>query len=110
MSNPMIGRFRHRVVLKAAPETVQGPGGTLTETEAIIGEAWAKIEPVSGQKTFEFQRLHYPVTHRVRVRYVPARMAARTLHFGDRVFQIHSAHNLNERSTHIEYMAEEQDP
>ena len=110
MSNPMIGRFRHRVLLKAKPETVQGDGGTLVETETIIGEAWAKLEPVSGREAFEAHRLDYPVTHRIRVRYLPSRMAARTILFNDRSFRVQSARNVNERGTHIDYLAEERSP
>ena len=104
----MIGRFRHRIVLMGAPATVQGDGGTLSNAQDVIGGAWAKLEPLSGREDFDAQRFNYPVSHRIRVRYLPARMAARSAVFGDRTFRIQSARDVGERHTLIDYLAEEE--
>lgn len=104
----MIGRFRHRVTLNGKPTVTQDPGGTLVEAANVIGGAWAKIEPLSGREVWEAQRLQHPVSHRIRVRYLAARMAARGIVFDGRNFEVHAAINVGERMRVIEYLVEEE--
>lgn len=104
----MIGRFRHRVTLYGEPTVTQDPGGTLVETANEIGGAWAKIEPLSGREIWEAQRLQHPVSHRIRVRFLKARMAARSVTYEGRAFEVHAAINVGERGRVIEFLAEEE--
>lgn len=103
----MIGALRHRVTLKGAPTVTQGAGGTLTETDSILGTVHAKIEPLSAREVFEAQKLDYPVTHRITTRYRAAWKAARFITFGARQFKVQSARDRDERGRWLEFEAQE---
>lgn len=102
-----IGALRHRVTLKGPPSVVQGAGGTLVETEAVLGTVSGMIEPLSARQIFEAQKLDYPVTHRIRTRYRAAWKAARFITFGARQFKVRSVRDPDERGRWLEFEAQE---
>ena len=102
-----IGALRHRVTLKGPPSVVQGPGGTLVDTEAVLGTVSAQVEPLSARQMFEAQKLDYPVTHRIRTRYRAAWKDARFIAFGARQFKVQSVRDLEERGRWLEFEAQE---
>jgi len=103
----MIGDLRHKIVLKGPTSVAQSAGGTLVETDAVLGIVHGRVEPLSARQVFEAQKLDYPVTHRIRTRYRSAWKAARFIAFGARQFKVQSVRDLDERGRWLEFEAQE---
>lgn len=62
------GEFNRRIFFQRAVTTDDGYGGK-PMTWINCGEAWAKIEPLSGNEYFEAHNIQNVVSHRITIRY-----------------------------------------
>lgn len=104
------GRYDRRVSLRGEPTTSQGAGGAITETVNVIGEVWAKVEPMSARSILSYSKLNYPVTHKITMRYSASAALARFIMLGTRTFKVTGVRNLDEANRDLEFMAYEGTP
>jgi SPP1 family predicted phage head-tail adaptor len=94
-----IGELRKQITIQAEAPTADGAGGyALAWTN--VATVWAEIKPVSGNKVFVDQHLEGHVTHQIKTRYrsdLTITTDMRIVH-NNRVFNIHSITNTDERN------------
>lgn len=102
----MIGGLRHRVVLQRRLE-VADTGGGVTLNWVDIAGLWAEITPLTGGESVQAMRLRPVQNSVIRLRYRDDITPADRLLFGQRVLNIRSVRNVNERSQWLECRCEE---
>jgi SPP1 family predicted phage head-tail adaptor len=106
------GSLRHRVTLQSlGTRTDDGMGGgsILPVDEATLN---ASIEPLSGEERLEAGQLETALTHRIRTRFIPGvkphwRVRYIDRYAGERVFDIDSVIDPEERHRELELMCTE---
>ncbi|MEL6289398.1 MAG: phage head closure protein [Pseudomonadota bacterium] len=98
--------LRHRVTIEARSVLPDGAGGQI-ESWVPGEEVWAAVVPLSGVEALRQDRIATTVTHRVRVRYRSDLDAAKRLRMGDRVLEILSVIDVDERHRWIDCLCEE---
>jgi SPP1 family predicted phage head-tail adaptor len=102
----MIARLCHRVILQRRSEVADlGGGVNLSWTD--IAELWAGIMPLTGSETVRAMRVQPIQNFLIRLRYRDDITAADRLLFGQRVLNIRSVRNVNERGQWLECRCEE---
>lgn len=109
-----VGALRHRLVIEAEGPAGDGGGGQGADpwANAIrVATVWGQIVPLTGPRTgaetSRAARLEARVTHRITLRWRPGILARHRIRFGDRVFNIRSVTNRDERNRVLEILAEE---
>ncbi len=102
----MIGGLRHRVALQRRSE-VADAGGGLSLGWTDIAELWAGILPLSGSERVREMRVQPVQNFLIRLRYRGDITPADRLLFGQRVLNIRSVRNVNERNQWLECRCEE---
>ena len=64
MTNPSIGRLRHRLTLEEATRTPDGGGGA-SEAWATVATVWASITPNGGAETVDADALTGRISHEI---------------------------------------------
>lgn len=99
-------RLKHRLSLEQEVLSSDGVGG-YTKSWEVLAELWAEIRPLGGLEAFFTGRLNAKATHKIRLRYRSGVTTAMRLVFGERVFNIRSVHNIDEKNDMLELLAEE---
>jgi SPP1 family predicted phage head-tail adaptor len=104
-SSMCAGMLRHRVEIHSIKEVPDGGGGFIDEwqTDATV---WAQIKPVSGVESLVGMQLQDSVTHDIIMRYRQLK-AKQRIKFGDRLFNIQSVIDIEERGRWLQIRAEE---
>lgn len=102
------GRLRHRLYLQQSTQTRTASGG-YEDGWATIATIWGAVEPLKGREFFENAQVEGDVTHRIVIR---SRAEVTTKHRfihieKNRVFNVVSVINPNERDISMEIMAKE---
>lgn len=100
------GQLRHRIELQEETKVSDGAGGWV-DTWATYATVWAKIKPLSGTEGIFGMQLQDTITHDILIRYRPGVVPAHRVKYGDRLFNIRQAINLEERNRWIDLRAEE---
>lgn len=103
---PSIGELRHRIFFQQAVETDDGYGGKL-KTWVNYGEAWAKVEPLSGREFFFAHQIQNEVTHRLTTRFRRDVKPDMRISAGGRILEIESIIDLNEGHQFLEFYCKE---
>jgi len=101
-----IGDLRHRIVFEQPVEVDDGHGGHVVSW-ATFATVWAAVEPISGREYFEAHQMQREVTHRVKIRSLPGLDENMRIIFNDRVFEIESIIDLDERRYFMELLCRE---
>lgn len=101
-----IGQLRHRVIIQEVVET-QDTYGQATKSYNDLGTRYASISPVNGTENKQGQQINAQVTHKINMRYTPLVTVKTRLLFGNRVFNIISVKNKDERNLELEILASE---
>lgn len=93
-------KLRHRV-------TIETPAATLTPDGhstgwSVVGSIFANVRPMRGKEIFYQEQASEAITHKVEIRYRPDISARNRLIFEDRVLNIVSTLNVDERNDMIE--------
>lgn len=102
----MIGKLRHRIVLKK-PVILKDPIGQDLEVWQDIASVWAIIEPLSGKEYFNAQQINSEVTSKITIRYLKDLDSHAVIHWNNRVFKILSIINLEERNIYLQLLCSE---
>ena len=95
-----IGRMRERVTVQQATERRNSLGETTLEW-ATYASRWASVQGVSSREALELGQVDVSVTHRVRMRYVDGMTHNMRLSWRDRVLEIVSLLEYDNRSEHV---------
>ena len=102
----MIGGLRHQVTLQRRSEVADAGGGvSLGWTD--IAELWAGILPLAGSERVREMRVQPVQNFLIRLRHRGDITPADRLLFGQRVLNIRSVRNVNERNQWLECRCEE---
>ena len=97
------GRLRHRITVQSPLQVVDAHGDTV-ETWVTVRTVWAAIEPVSARELVRAGALDALLTHHIRARHIAGITPGwRVLH-DNRVFNISSVINRDERNASVELM------
>lgn len=103
---PSIGEMRHRIFFQQAIETDDGYGGKV-KTWINCGEAWAKVEPLTGREFFYAHQIQAEVTHRVTTRFRQDVHREMRISAGSRILEIESIVDLDEAHQFLEFFCRE---
>ena len=102
----MIGKLRHQVeILK--PIITQDALGQEVENLELQKTVWASIEPLSGKEYFSAKQVNSEVTVKLTIRYVESILSQWVVQFGQRVFNIESIINFEERNRYLQLLCSE---
>lgn len=98
--------YRHRVTIQEYV-TTRNDWNEPVQTWVDWMQVWVSIEPISGREYWAKHQTQSAVTHRVRMHYVPGvKPTMRILH-GERVFDIESVIDWEERNEYLQLMCKE---
>jgi len=101
-----IGHMRHRVSLEGLI-SIKGEGGAKQHSYISIAEVWATIRPAHHHPQVRGNKMEYPISHEIIVRYAANYKGARRIVFGGRLFDVRSTINPGERNTFLVFRCEE---
>lgn len=103
-----VGPLRHRVTIQQACEEQAASGAVTIEWKDVV-HRWAQVQPVTGREIISGQQVRAEISHRVWMRYQPGIVITpkERLMFGDRVFNILSIINRNEKDRELELLCTE---
>lgn len=101
-----IGQLRHRLEIQEQ-RSVRDEWGNQVSEWFTVATAWAAIEPIRGEEYWAAGAQRGETIHRVTMRYVPGVTPEHRLLFGDRILEIESTLNLEERSRLLELLCKE---
>ena len=103
---PSVGEMRHRIFFQRAIPADDGYGGKPV-TWINCGEAWAKIEPLTGREFFYAHQIQNEVTHRVTTRFREDVKEDMRISAGGRILEIESIVDLDEAHQFLELFCRE---
>lgn len=107
------GKMRHRVTFLEY-DGARGDYGESLDADPKhwrdVFAAWAAVDPVSGKEFYEAGQQQSMVTHKVRLRYRPGITTAMRLRHRERVLEIVSVINWEERNESLLLMCKEMVP
>jgi len=101
-----IGQLRHRLEIQEQ-RSVRDEWGNQVSEWFTVATAWAAIEPIRGEEYWAAGAQRGETIHRVTMRYVPGVTPKHRLLFGNRILEIESTLNLEERSRLLELLCKE---
>lgn len=104
------GKMRNRILFQAFNGDVDDLGDIRDDDPQNwrnVRTVWAAIDPVSGREFYEAEQSQSQVTHKIRCRYFSGAETAQRILFRDRVFQIISILDWEERHESFLIMAKE---
>ncbi len=102
----MIGGLRHLITLQRRSETPD-TGGGVSLSWVDIAQLWAEVAPLGGGEAVQAMRVQPVQSYRVRLRYRADITTADRLLFKQRLLNIRSIRNINERGRWLECRCEE---
>ena len=102
----VIGKLRHQVAL-LKPIISKDELGQEIETWEVQDLVWASIEPLSGKEYFSAKQVNSEVTVKLTIRYVESILSQWVVQFGQRVFNIESIINFEERNKYLQLLCSE---
>jgi SPP1 family predicted phage head-tail adaptor len=103
-----IGDLRHRIVIERGARTSDEGGGSTTEWQPVA-EVWAAIWSRNVGEVFASGRVSGTATHDVWIRYRADVQPDMRIVFGDRVFDILGAIDVEDRAAWLKCPVEERD-
>jgi SPP1 family predicted phage head-tail adaptor len=100
------GQMNRRIVLRTVTLTPDGGGG-YDETPVDLPEIWAHVEPLQGNEQLQAMQTGMKRPHRFTVRYREGVTAATRVVYSDRVFDVTSVVDPDERHETLEILADE---
>jgi SPP1 family predicted phage head-tail adaptor len=100
------GKLRNKISIQRKTRTPDGGGGW-SDTWAEIHNISAYIKPVSGNEVFVAMRIQASITHDIMIRYLDDVKASDRIVFKERLFNIQSVINIEERNRWLQMRCEE---
>lgn len=100
------GQLRHFVTIQNPSES-QDAYGDVTDTQVVVDEVWASIEPLQGAELFAAQQVDPTISYRVRMRYTDEVTAKSTIVHETRTLEVVSVMDNGERHIELELLCKE---
>lgn len=100
------GRLRHEITIQE-PTATQNAVGEETLSWSDYATVRASVEPMSGREYWNSKQVQSEITHEIRIRYYPGVTSEMRVSWGNRVFEIESVINVNERNREMILMCKE---
>jgi len=100
------GELRHRVTLEERTQTVASEGG-VTPKGLGVDTVSAAVEPLSGDEAERAGHVEGTVTHRVRIRFRPDVSPKMRIRHVDRILEVVSVVDKDERNRELWFMCRE---
>lgn len=104
------GRLRHRIeiqqLMSATTASGMSAGEQIWSDESLM-KIWAGIEPLRGTQFVAMKGVQADITHRVILRYTSEITPKHRIKYRDRIFEIDSIINPDERKILLELMCRE---
>lgn len=101
-----IGKLRHRAILQRK-EITQDELKQQTETWVDFAYIWAAIQPLAGREYFSARQENAEVTTRITIRYLKDVKPDMRVMFNEKVYEILSVINQDERNISLVLMCKE---
>ena len=102
----MIGKLRHQVKILKSIITKDALGQEVEKLE-VEKTVWASIEPLSGKEYFSAKQVNSEVNFKITIRYIDSLLPHWVVKFGQRVFNIESIINFEERNKYLQLLCSE---
>ena len=102
----VIGKLRHQVAL-LKPTISKDELGQEMENLEVQKTIWANIEPLSGKEYFSAKQINSEVNVKITIRYIEPLLPHWVVQFGQRVFNIESIINFEERNKYLQLLCSE---
>ncbi len=95
-----IGKLRSRIQIQSVDNSSRNALGEPVEAWSTItdGTVWAQIQPIVGNEAFLAEQVNSTVTHKITIRSLSTVTAKHRVLFGDRIFDINSVRDIDERT------------
>jgi len=101
-----IGKLRHLINIEESRVSRDSFGGEVSEW-IQFAEVWADVSPVSGREFTSFKQLNSEITTKITIRYLEGISTEMRILFRDRIFEIESVINPEERNISLILMCKE---
>lgn len=104
------GQMRHRITFQRFSGALDDYGDPIHTDDTQwedVATVWAAIDPISGREFYEAQQSQSEVSHKIRCRYRAGLTTDMRIKYRDRVFEIVSIINWQERRESLLIMAKE---
>jgi len=102
-----IGDLRHRITFQKPIKTPDGYKGHAVNWQDVV-TVWASIEPLTGREYFYAHQIKNEVSHRLRVRYRADITAEMRIKHGEKIIEIESIIDMQERHQFLEVLGREE--
>lgn len=103
-----IGRLRHRIVIEESSAGRDSFGAEVSQW-IQFAKVWADVSPVSGREFASFKQINAEITTKIIIRYIAGITTEMRILFGDRVFEIDSVINPEEKNISLLLVCKEVD-
>lgn len=100
------GRLRHCVDIQSKTETRDALGGFI-EAWTTTDTRFASVEPIKAKEVLRGDQIDSRITHKIIMRYYDGLEASQRFRFGQRIFNIFSILNIDERNHQMEVLVTE---
>jgi SPP1 family predicted phage head-tail adaptor len=101
-----VADYRHRVTLQQRATVVDNEGFATEQWQDWV-TVWAAVEPIRGREYFAAAAVNAQNDVRIRIRYRPGVTPDMRVVYGQRVFDIQSVIDVDERHREIQLMCRE---
>lgn len=101
-----IGRLRHRIVIEESIAGRDSFGAEVSEWSQFA-KVWADVSPVSGREFIAFKQINAEITTKVTIRYTAGVTTEMRVLFDNRIFEITSIINPEEKNVSLLLMCKE---
>lgn len=101
-----LGKFRHFITLQGQG-TSRDTGGGISSGFSTIASVYANVVPKSGKEVYKQGKLIGSVTHEITIRHRTDITNASRISFNNKLFNIRSIVNIDERDRYLKLMCEE---
>jgi len=101
------GELRHRVTIQEFVEAVDQYGTPIGQDWQDVCTVWAAVEPIQGREYILLQNTQTELTARIRIRYRAGIKPAMRVVYGQRIFNIQSVIDPEERHRELLLMCQE---
>jgi SPP1 family predicted phage head-tail adaptor len=100
------GKLRHRLEIQIPTEVRDDIGGTRYDWLPLT-TVWGSVEPLKARELFEAAKIEARLSHRITTRFYPSFSQQWRLRLVNttRIFNVHSARNVEERQRMLEILA-----
>ena len=104
-----IGKLRHKITIQEYTASRDSFGAEV-EGWSDKASVFASVTPMSGKEYFASQQLNAEVTTKITIRYLAGITPKMRVMFGNRIFEILSVLNFEERKIELNLMCKESVP